>query len=57
MSDDCDYDEDTDVGAYQSMLCASRAEKSLGLLSQRFIELLQDAPDGTIDLNRVRGLN
>lgn len=30
-----------------------RTDKSLGILTQRFIELLQDAPDGVADLNAV----
>lgn len=29
----------------------SRAEKSLGLLTQRFLQLLQEAKDGVVDLN------
>ena len=33
---------------------ASRHEKSLGLLTTRFVSLLQDAKDGILDLKQVR---
>lgn len=33
---------------------ASRHEKSLGLLTTRFVSLLQDAKDGVLDLKQVR---
>uniref|UniRef100_A0A915JXT8 E2F/DP family winged-helix DNA-binding domain-containing protein n=1 Tax=Romanomermis culicivorax TaxID=13658 RepID=A0A915JXT8_ROMCU len=51
--DDDDYDESTDVGAYQSILLnvGPRSEKSLGILTQKFLKLLQDARDGVVDLN------
>jgi len=32
---------------------ASRHEKSLGLLTTRFVSLLQDAKDGVLDLKMV----
>lgn len=32
----------------------SRFEKSLGLLASRFVSLLQEAPDGVLDLKVVR---
>jgi hypothetical protein len=32
---------------------ASRHEKSLGLLTTRFVSLLQDAKDGILDLKQV----
>ncbi len=32
---------------------ASRHEKSLGLLTTRFVSLLQDAKDGVLDLKQV----
>lgn len=31
----------------------SRYDTSLGLLTKRFVDLLQTAPDGTVDLNKV----
>ncbi len=34
-------------------LIGSRAEKSLGLLTQRFLKLLQTARNGIVDLNTV----
>lgn len=34
-----------------------RHEKSLGLLTSRFIDMLQEAPDGIADLNLVRFSN
>jgi len=67
MSDEEDYDDVegegegeaeegdddlTEVGAYQQVFpSGTRAEKSLGLLTQRFLKLLQDARDGIVDLN------
>lgn len=55
MSDDDDYDDGTEVGAYQAIFPpGTRAEKSLGLLTQKFLKLLQDAKDGIVDLNLVR---
>ena len=32
----------------------SRSEKSLGLLTSKFVELLKSSPDGILDLNVVR---
>lgn len=32
---------------------SSRYDTSLGLLTKRFVDLLQSAPDGTVDLNRA----
>lgn len=32
----------------------SRYDTSLGLLTKRFVDLLQMAPDGTVDLNKVK---
>lgn len=50
-----DDDDVAEVGAYQQVFpCGTRAEKSLGLLTQRFLKLLQDARDGIVDLNLVR---
>lgn len=31
----------------------SRADKSLNFLTKKFLKLLQDSPDGTVDLNLV----
>ena len=36
---------------------ASRHEKSLGLLTTRFVSLLQDAKDGVLDLKIVSSLS
>lgn len=36
-----------------SALNLSRFEKSLGLLTTRFVSLLQQAPDGVLDLKLV----
>jgi len=35
---------------------SSRYDTSLGLLTKRFVDLLQTAPDGTVDLNRASDL-
>uniref|UniRef100_A0A1I7YFY1 E2F_TDP domain-containing protein n=1 Tax=Steinernema glaseri TaxID=37863 RepID=A0A1I7YFY1_9BILA len=43
-----DFDNDEDV---ERPLIGSRAEKSLGLLTQRFLRLLQMARGGLVDLN------
>lgn len=45
-------DEDT---KQPSSVC--RAEKSLGILTQRFVDLLQRARGGIVDLNIVRALD
>lgn len=35
---------------------SSRQEKSLGLLTQKFLELLQQSKSGILDLNTVSGI-
>ncbi|VDP33042.1 unnamed protein product [Soboliphyme baturini] len=52
MSDEEEFDEVGEVGAYQQVLpVGARAEKSLGLLTQKFLKVLQEAKDGVVDLN------
>lgn len=34
----------------------NRHEKSLGLLTEKFVQLLKEAPDGILDLKLVCGL-
>jgi hypothetical protein len=46
-------DEDILDGAFIDPR-VGRADKSLGILTQRFLDMLQDAPDGLADLNIVR---
>jgi hypothetical protein len=42
--------DDSQSGLYRA---GGRADKSLGILTQRFLDMLQDAPDGLADLNIV----
>uniref|UniRef100_A0A914WN48 E2F/DP family winged-helix DNA-binding domain-containing protein n=1 Tax=Plectus sambesii TaxID=2011161 RepID=A0A914WN48_9BILA len=52
--DDIEPDDIDDVdldGDLERPLIGSRAEKSLGLLTQRFLKLLQTARNGIVDLN------
>uniref|UniRef100_A0A5S6QUU2 E2F_TDP domain-containing protein n=1 Tax=Trichuris muris TaxID=70415 RepID=A0A5S6QUU2_TRIMR len=52
MSDDEDIEDPCEAGAYsQSLQMGARAEKSLGLLTQKFLKVLQEAKDGVVDLN------
>ena len=41
------------MGSLRSPPTTMRAEKSLGLLTERFVQLLQDAKNGTLDLRQV----
>lgn len=43
----------SDSGFDLNSSSASRHEKSLGLLTTRFVSLLQDAKDGILDLKQV----
>ena len=43
----------SDAGSGNGNNNASRHEKSLGLLTTRFVSLLQDAKDGVLDLKLV----
>ncbi|VDP03305.1 unnamed protein product [Heligmosomoides polygyrus] len=47
-----EYDDDVDDGIDQPQM-GTRADKSLGLLTQRFIRLLECAEGGICDLNQV----
>lgn len=49
MDDDLDVDDDI-----EQPQMGTRADKSLGLLTKRFIRLLQQVPGGMCDLNGVR---
>ncbi|KRZ72949.1 Transcription factor -like protein [Trichinella papuae] len=52
MSDDEEFDDVVEPGAYgHSSPIGARAEKSLGLLTQKFLKVLQEAKDGVVDLN------
>lgn len=37
----------------QSLRELNRHEKSLGLLTEKFVQLLKDAPDGVLDIKAV----
>lgn len=41
--------------AESECLAPSRREKSLGLLTMKFVSLLQEAKDGRLDLKEVSG--
>lgn len=42
-----------DFGSYRPPQPNLRAEKSLGVLTERFVQLLQESPGGTLDLRQV----
>ena len=44
-------------GAAMDPSTPSRHEKSLGLLTTKFVNLLQEAKDGVLDLKVVRGIS
>ncbi|KRX80137.1 Transcription factor E2F4 [Trichinella nativa] len=49
---DEEFDDVVEPGAYgHSSPIGARAEKSLGLLTQKFLKVLQEAKDGVVDLN------
>lgn len=53
VGDEIDEEEE-EIGDDDSRpMIGSRAEKSLGLLTQRFLRLLQTARSGIVDLNTV----
>lgn len=43
------------VNGTQQTPLAHRFDNSLGLLTRRFVQLLRDSPDGTLDLNGAAG--